>query len=155
MCSSYFPWSSPQAANTVSSPKSGVHGRRTRKAGVCDWETPLGKVRESRSRRMVETNLAVCLHRRTVQLHINETNEVWNRKKQLVDAGLLPLGFLPESLAHIYTTLLLYVPNQLIHYECPFCFLFLDSQLLEWDALFSFQLITLLYPRPDFRCTFQ
>ncbi len=105
--------------------------------------------RDYRSRRVAKTNLAVCLHRRAVQLHINEANEAWNQKKQLVDAGLLPLGFY-LSLSLTYTQHYSYVPNQLIHYECPFCFLFLDPQLLALDALFSFQLITLLYSKAWF-----
>lgn len=136
MCSSYFPWSSPQAANTVSPPESllhGVHRGRTRNSEAWEWETPLGEASESRSRRVVKTNLAVCLHRRAVQLHINEANEAWNQKKQLVDAGLLPLGFYLR-LSLTYTQHYSYIPNQLIHYECPFCFLFLDTQLLHRDA---------------------
>lgn len=109
--------------------------------------------RDYRSRRVAKTNLAVCLHRRAVQLHINEANEAWNQKKQLVDAGLLPLGFY-LSLSLTYTQHYSYVPNQLIHYECPFCFLFLDPQLLALDALFSFQLITLLYSKAWFNMHF-
>lgn len=153
MCSSYFPWSSLQATNTVSPPENllhGIHGGRTRKAEVREWETPLGKAREIRSRRVAKTNLAVCLHRRVVQLHINEANEAWNQKKQLGYAGLLPLGFY-RSLSLTYTQHYSYIPNQLIHYECPFCFLFLDPQLPAQDALFSFQLITLLYSKAWFK----
>ncbi len=55
------------------------------------------------------------------------------------------------SLSLTHTQHYSYIPNQLIHYECHFCFLFLDPQLPAQDTLFSFQLITLLYSKAWFK----